>query len=238
MSRQISTLLAGCAGLLAPVGAMAADWQFEVTPYLWLPTLSSNLDIGPNPPVDGSGSFLDILDGAFMITGEARKDEWSLVGDFIYLDMSNDVAKTSFGALAEWGLGGTMTTVGAGYAFYNSPALRLEAMGALRFWDVKLETRVLRFRAEANREWVDPLVGLRFEAPIGDNFEVSGMANVGGFGGTTEKQWEALAQIDWNITDHLSLAAGYRHLFVDLDDKGLVMDLTLSGPYAALGFNF
>lgn len=234
----VPKLVAALGCFAVPSLAQAGDWDFEINPYLWMPSVSSDLNIGLNPPVEGEGSFFDLLNGVFMVNGQARKDEWSIIGDFAYLNLKDELAQTSAGALAEWELSGTMTTIGAGYAVYETPTVRVEALGGFRWWDVNLDTRVLVFESEANRSWVDPLVGIRFEAPLGDSFEISGMANVGGFGVGSEYQWEAIAQIDWNINETLSLAAGYRHLYVDLEKSGLVWDMTLSGPFAQIGFSF
>ena len=88
------------------LSSQAGDWEFSITPYLWLPTievLSSDANSGggiggdPGDPVEpddnvrisiGPTDYLEALDLGFMIAGEARKDNLVLKGDLIYLDFS------------------------------------------------------------------------------------------------------------------------------------------------------
>ena len=86
--------------------AVAADdpdkWQFQVTPYLWLPTISGDLNFTPpagggggsgggGPGIDvGPTDWLDLLNGAALINAGARKGRFSILGDLVYLDMESD----------------------------------------------------------------------------------------------------------------------------------------------------
>src|SRR5690606_15314016 len=60
-----------------------SDWHFSLTPYLWLPGFDFTLKYGPPPENEPSANvegdeddFLSMLEGAFMISGEARKGPW------------------------------------------------------------------------------------------------------------------------------------------------------------------
>jgi hypothetical protein len=92
-------------GLLAimAVGPVAiADddqqgWEFQLTPYLWLPTIGGDLnyDLPPGgggaPSIDvGPTDWLDLLNGAFLINGEMRKGRFSIFTDFVYLGLESD----------------------------------------------------------------------------------------------------------------------------------------------------
>jgi len=69
-------------------------WTYAVTPYLWLPGLDGTFKYGlppgsGNPDVSVSEkNVLEAIDAFFMISGEARRDRWSLFGDYIYLKLS------------------------------------------------------------------------------------------------------------------------------------------------------
>jgi hypothetical protein len=68
-------------------------WSYRLTPYIWLPAISGSFQVEPgDPPADVDGSFLDILDFAFLIAGEARRDRWGILGELNYLDLSQGAA--------------------------------------------------------------------------------------------------------------------------------------------------
>ncbi|MEQ9561478.1 MAG: hypothetical protein RLN69_03080, partial [Woeseiaceae bacterium] len=76
-------------------------WQFQVTPYLWLPTISGDLNYDP-PPSGGGGApgvdvgptdRFDLLNGAALVNGGARKGRLSITADLVYLGMESDSDK-------------------------------------------------------------------------------------------------------------------------------------------------
>jgi len=81
--------------LLLPLAlqSAAADedtdgWQFQLTPYLWLPTISGKLNHelppggGGAPEIDvGPTDWLELLNGVFLLQGEARKDRFRRLHD-------------------------------------------------------------------------------------------------------------------------------------------------------------
>ena len=112
--RKIAGAIAVIAvALTVPAAAEAQNasdgWRFALTPYLWLPSISGTLKF-KNPP-GGAGSvnvdfdigvddYISDLNFALMLTGEARKDRWSLATDVIYVDLSGDsssVRSVNFG---------------------------------------------------------------------------------------------------------------------------------------------
>ena len=100
-SRWLAAALVPLSIMAAPAwgqsSSPASGWQFSITPYLWLPTMEGNLRYGPpsagaatpNVSVDAD-ALLSALDFAMMFTADARKGQWSIVTDLIYLDLSSD----------------------------------------------------------------------------------------------------------------------------------------------------
>ena len=105
-----------------------------------------------------------------------------------------------------------------------TPAARIEAVAGVRYWDTETTTRVLRRTVSSSHDWVDPVIGLRFAAPLSDRWTVSGMANAGGFGVGSDLQWDALLSFDWSASDLINLSAGYRYLALEFDEDSTVMD--------------
>ena len=89
-----------CGLLLAPArsfaGESADDWRFAITPYLWLPTIEGRLkyDLPPgsgDPSVGvGPTDWLELLNFALLVNATARKGDFSVSSDFVYLSMSRD----------------------------------------------------------------------------------------------------------------------------------------------------
>ena len=97
------------AALSCPLHAAAQptdQWRFSLTPYVWLPSFETKLRYGPPPPGGSSANvevstedFLDKLNFAFLLAGEARKNRWLIATDFIYMDLgseSSDVRSVDF----------------------------------------------------------------------------------------------------------------------------------------------
>ena len=75
--------------------ANESEWQYSLTPYLWLPTIEGALNYGPppggsgNPNVEvGPTDWLDLLNFAVLVNGSARKDDFVIFSDLVYLSMS------------------------------------------------------------------------------------------------------------------------------------------------------
>ena len=97
---QLFTVSIGCALCAAPgaVHAQAApdDWQYSLTPYLWLPTIDGALKYnlppgsGGNPTVKaGPTDWLDLLNAGALISGSAKKGRFTILADFVYLSLES-----------------------------------------------------------------------------------------------------------------------------------------------------
>lgn len=227
------------AGLIGAAGSASADdWEYTIAPYLWGPDFRTSLDIGRNPPVDGSTSIFNILNSAFLIAGEARNGRWAVGAEFNFLDLGDDVTIGPINQAASWELEGIMVSLVGGYTVFEDGQTRVDAFGGLRHWDLDLSTTVAGFTASTDQNWTDPLIGGRYNRAINPRWAVSAMGNVGGFSVGSKFQWEAVLQASWKWTERTTVAGGYRHLSVNFEEGQNVIDLILTGPYVALAFNF
>ena len=75
--------------LLLPLITLAQppsnQWQFTITPYLWLPNIDGTLKYNSPPRTSGRpevkvgpNDYLENLDFAIMINAEARKARWAV----------------------------------------------------------------------------------------------------------------------------------------------------------------
>ncbi|MEP0963808.1 MAG: hypothetical protein ABJL72_17850 [Roseobacter sp.] len=216
----------------------AQDWNYTVTPYLWAPALNLNLDVGPNPPVSGETNVLEVIDGALLLQGEARRGKWSILGEFNYLNLSDDFGEGPGGVTAGWRVQGTMIALAAAYAVHENKDTRVDVLGGVRAWNLDTTTTVGNAKATKNSNFIDPMIGVRFETPFGKKAKFSGLFNIGGGNFGSDRQLETTAQIKWPVRDTMTFALGYRYLSLDFDEDNVIMDASLSGPFAALSFNF
>ena len=73
------------------------EWQFRLTPYIWLPTIAGTVNYSA-PPGDGGGpnvdigpvDWLELLNFGVLIGGSARKGRFLMFTDIVYLSMSSN----------------------------------------------------------------------------------------------------------------------------------------------------
>ena len=77
--------------------AQADDWQWSLTPYVWLPTIDGHLqheippDGGGGPEISvGPTDWLDLVNFALMLSASATRAQFGLFTDLVYLDMGGD----------------------------------------------------------------------------------------------------------------------------------------------------
>ncbi len=97
-----SVVLATVGGGAAAEEAPGAEgWEFQLTPYVWLPTISGELNYqSPGgggtsgsgaPRVDvGPTDWLELLNGVFLLQGEMRRNRFLLFADVVYLELESD----------------------------------------------------------------------------------------------------------------------------------------------------
>jgi hypothetical protein len=80
--------------------------------------------------------------------------------------------------------------------------------------------------------WIDPLIGLRFDADLTDRWIVSAHADVGGFGigSAAEFTWEAALLAGYRVSRSWTLGFGYRAMGIDYDGSAIQLDAVQHGP--------
>ncbi|MDX1403593.1 MAG: hypothetical protein R3192_03600 [Woeseiaceae bacterium] len=142
------------------------QWQYTLTPYLWLPRIDGNLNY--SLPPGGSGSpnisvgptdWLDLLNFAVLVSGSARKNDFVVFSDLVYLSMSTTDSKVSSVDLPGPGLlpplpvdvaltlgtkselDGLAWTLAAGYRIEDSSTSSMDAFAGVRYFGVDVSTR-------------------------------------------------------------------------------------------------
>ena len=207
---------------LLPAPALAAEadaWVGQLTPYVWGSGLDGTLTPfsgAPTVRIDKSfGELLEDLDGAFFLTGYARRDRLVLLGDLSYAASSRQ-GRVPPGLPAEGQLGG------------------------LRHWDVKTEVRVplAGISRSPGDRFTDPLLAVRGNLSLAPRWSLIGYADVGGFGVGSDQTWQWLATVNYLHGERWAFSAGLRQLSVDYRDGGTRIDATLAGPLLGVSWRF
>jgi hypothetical protein len=267
MRRRV-ILAAALAGALSFANAAAQSssepgdsWQFALTPYLWFPNIKTtlNLDVEGNPAVDvGADDYLENLDVAAMLTGEARKGAWTIFTDIIYLDFSaEDAAVTTVsgpGGIVQFpintnteaGLEGGLWELAASYAVSKSDAATVEVLGGFRYlsleatvdWELAGPIGVFPQSGSFSQkdELWDAIVGLRGKRRLGSGkWFVPYYLDVGT--GSSQLTWQGMAGIGYAF-NWGDLLLAYRHLYYEQESDKLIEDMRLSGPALGAAFRF
>jgi hypothetical protein len=159
--------------LLAVAPAQADDgdeWQYRLTPYLWLPTIGGDVRYEV-PPGSGTGAptvnvgpadWLELLNYGLLIGGSAQKGKLSLFADFVYLSMSSEkddrvvsvedtitipgtripiAVGAELNADTQTDLDGMLLSMTGGYVFRQTADATAIVFAGARYFDVDISTR-------------------------------------------------------------------------------------------------
>jgi hypothetical protein len=259
-SGRYKKAIAASAMLMATSTAMGAsessatDWQYGLSIYAWLPSVSGDLNY--STPGSGSGievdpdQILDDLQMVFMGSFEARKGSWSGFTDVIYLDLGGDKSKsvsvpngttlTLFDASMDftawvWTLGGSYTT-------WRNQKSHLDLLAGARLLSLDTELRLTgggplqndRTLSESDNLW-DGIIGAKGSFALNERWFLPYYVDVGT--GDTELTWQAEAGIGYAY--HWGqVTLKYRYLAYDQGSDELLQDIAFGGAQLGVGFRF
>lgn len=237
-------LMALCLSGSAP--AMAQEWQFELTPYMWAAGMKGDIQTTTGGAVDTNAHFSDLLkylNVGLMGTLEARYDRWMLLLDGIYVKLSDS---QSTGRLlwsdVEVDVTQRVYTLAGGYRVLEG-ATAVDLVGGARYTDLdtefKLTPGLLPGRNhQLDVNWWDPFAGLRVQQDLGNGFSLMGYADIGGFNVGSKFAWQGILGLNYQFTDNLIGKVGYRYLYTDYDKDGFTYDMGMGGFFLGMGIRF
>lgn len=252
-----------------PVNAQNAaqrpdEWQIRLTPYVYVPSADADLEIsGREGKVELSSSdVVNYLDFMAMGSIKAPKGRWALLFDGIFfnLEIPAHFENAATGTTTDLALDERLGRTDFGLS-YQLADLRLDADGVRRIVFEPyggFRYAYLRQAASLNlsldgpasvtighsEDWVEPFVGGRigwqFNETIG--FDLKGDAGGFGIGSASDLAWQIAFQLDYRLSERISLNAGYR--VIDLDyhhgsgSDALGIDVRAKGPFIGLTLVF
>jgi hypothetical protein len=242
--------------------AGASGWTYELTPYFWGPGLEGTTRGGnlPTTSIDTDFSDIwDVLDFAAMGVFEARKGRWGFSLDMLHLSISDSGTSSMTGA----GPAGPTITAGSeveikqtmlaltGMYRLMDARTSVDLVAGLRYMNVDVEADIdaslfgaagagaaARVSRGADKDWTDPLIGVRIQHALAEGWTLAGYLDAGGFGVGSDLTWQAVLGATYAQSRTIAWKFGYRYMSIDYDSGGFRYDVTMQGPYAGVGIRF
>ncbi len=236
--------------------ARAAEWEWTLVSYIWASDMSVDAVISDQVVIGGELKFSDLIDkveAAAQLHFEGRRGRAGFFLDLTYLDVADEVTTPAMPPLPGgtsiesdvttilFEAGGTLRPFGAEKPF--------ELFLGVRVIDLDLEVEitlppplVASTKARASESIVDVFGGARFLVPLSEHWFVTLRGDIGT--GDTDFTWNVVGMAGYQFGKRNQFAAllGYRHMEIELEESaggvGVEAELTMSGPFAALGFYF
>lgn len=212
-------------------------WEFSVAPYFFLASLDGTVGVvGQRAEV--SASFRDLfrnLDFAAMGQFEARKGNWSILGDAMYMSLSGKrVTPSRFFSDIDVEVKETILEPAVAYRVMKSEKGSIDLLGGVRIWHVKthltFQPRILPLvDVEGSKNWADPIVGARGVANLSPRVFLLGRFDAGGFGVGSDFTGQAFGGAGFQVKPRVALIGGYRYLRADYVNEGFIFKTTMSG---------
>lgn len=251
MNRQgVSLFLLGLLLGADPVFA-EENWQFRLSPYIWFAGLKGDVATipgAPSVPIDISPSdALQDTEASLMIMLDAKKGRHGFFTDLLYSDVRSDeelipAIELTMRSITKT----TQFTLAYQYEIYRQDQAVVDLLAGARYWAIDSELQFgggLGFLAgkkiSNDESWLDPLVGFKGRAPLGNSrFYVAGGAGLGGFGVGSDLFYEVSANVGYQWNKAIGTTIGYRMFDVDYENDGYVYDVKQQGWQVGLTWSF
>lgn len=245
---------------LTPIPKISNEWQFEVTPYLWAPSISSTLNYKGqyiNTADLNANNIISNLKSGAMIAGEARYGNWGIMADMVTSTLQksgttsvNPASGQPFRLAYKPTLQETILTGAATYNLLNNQNATVDGLVGVRWIGL---TATLNLAPDGTNyslsdsktmSTADPIIGFKGRYRIANStWYVPFYADIGGGGGTTNMTWQAMAGIGKTIEKWVDVALVYRGLYYDMSSsktngQGLLQKTTFQGPQLSATFRF
>jgi len=220
-----------------PQASPDEGWEFFVTPHFFLAGLDGTIGVvGQRTEV--SATFRDLfrnLDFAAMGQLEARKGNWSILGEAMYISLSGTrVTPSPFFSDIDVGVKETIIEPAIAYRVMKSEGGSIGLLAGVRFWRVKPHIVFQRsfpgpIDVEDSKSWADPIIGVRGVAQISPRVFLMGRFDAGGFGVSSDFTGQAFGGVGFRVKPRIELIGGYRYLRVDYFDEGFIFKTAMSG---------
>lgn len=92
--------------------------------------------------------------------------------------------------------------------------------------------------AEGSKDWIDPVLGFRARFPITDRLSAVVMADIGGFGVSSDLTWQLYGGFNYQLSDSSDFKLVWRHMKIDYDGGDFVYDIEMDALAIGFGYSF
>jgi hypothetical protein len=256
-----SSFRKSCGGILAAVLFVAyssvalaeepgsPQWQFNVTPYLWIAGITGTLSAPNNriPDQSASATFGDILSHLnsipIMGAAEARYGRFGIIADIMAISVKTDVSTRD--VLFSGGSTQATQVIGTALGTYRV------AGGSSQSLDLGLGVRAFGLSTDftvnpgllpgltksPGATWAYPITAIRYQREFGAKWGITGYADIGG-GPNSEFTWQLMGTVDYRLTASTIFRLGYRHLLFQYNGEGIHQNMGMGGPIIGATFCF
>jgi outer membrane protein W len=244
-----AAMAATVAAICAAGGAQAQEWQNSITFYGVIPWVDTEVTGTGGNSVESLAKPDDIigaLDFTYMMAGEHRYGNVSFLHDVMYSNLGESgTLGGPFAGSASVDVEMLIATAALGYVLHEDDHTMLQGYGGIRY--VSIETGVsaagggpvgVGFDASVDKDWVDPIVGLRGRVKLNDKVSMGGFANVGGFGAGSELSVDLFGGFEYAINARFGANFGFRYTYIDYEGDRAELKLQQYGPVLGLTVRF
>ncbi|MFN7054444.1 hypothetical protein [Hyphomonas sp.] len=241
--RTFLAIAAMAAGMAAPAHAQATEgWSGQVTPYIWGAGFSGEVRPVAGGPVfevkESVFEVLDDLEGAFFLTGLARRGDLVIVGDISWSSSSRTESPGQGLPPVKGSVDSLFATVVAGRRIQAQSDQTIDFLAGVRVWDIDATADVQGLPLSASRSvsLIDPVIAVRFNRQHTNGFSTIAYGDIGGFGVGADFSAQAAVTVNYAINEQAYVSGGYRYVHLDYEKRGARIDIRFSGPL--LGFTW
>lgn len=237
------------------------DWDFAITPYIWLPAMTGDATIkGHTAVIDTTVSDLFTeTDFVFALSAEMEawyRHKWGLAvnGQWTVLQQDDNLE----GTLLQFDLSNNLGLFEV-LGFYNYGERPLGSSAAGSTWSIQplVGVRVTTIRADFDRKdaasvdqaktWADPILGSRSIIRLGKDGRLQAIlrGDIGGFGLGSTFTWNVAGMFGYDFkirSVDMTVLLGMRALSQDFTDESgsnrFKWDVIQYGPLLGLAFRF
>ena len=256
-----STNLTYAAEELNPIRKVSDAWTFELTPYLWTPSIGSTLNYKGQYVTTADLSTNNVISNlktGAMIAGEIHYGNWGVMTDVVSATLQKTSNTTvspqapyTYKIATKATLQETILTGAATYNLFNNQDAILDGLLGVRWVGLTatLNLAVNGVSAAINGDskamsTVDPIVGFKGRYRLANSsWYIPFYGDFGGGGGTTNMTWQAMLGIGKTIDKGIDISLIYRGLYYDMNSskgsgQGLLQKTTFQGPQLSATFSF
>jgi hypothetical protein len=188
-----------------------------------------------------SVDFSDVWDNletgyTLRLSGLYRK-KFGFMLDYNYLDLGTEKANGTIDLDVGFksqilNLAGTYRILDGQHTIDGVAGIRYTAL------DAGITLNNVGVSLDGDQDWVDPIIGLRYDYQISDSWSLRLYGDIGGFGAASDFTWQGLGLINYQPWKNVAIVAGYRGLGTDYETGSpadrFVYNTTIHGPIIGL----